>query len=158
MNDFNYHKPTSLGEAAQLLSHDYAKLLAGGMTLLPTVKQRLAQPGCLVDLSAVAELSGDKNSARGRFADNRCACASRRSRRQRFRARINSGFVAFGGFHRRPAGAESGDNRRISRQQRPGGGLSGGGLGIGGDGRHQQTRNFRRRFFCRNVHNRPRRR
>ena len=60
MNDFNYHKPTSLGEAAQLLSHDDAQLLAGGMTLLPTVKQRLAQPGCLVDLSAVAELSGDK--------------------------------------------------------------------------------------------------
>ncbi|MFZ5789184.1 MAG: FAD binding domain-containing protein [Pseudomonadota bacterium] len=59
MHNFAYHRPTSLAEAARLLSGE-AKLLAGGMTLLPTLKQRLAQPSALVDLSALAELKSIK--------------------------------------------------------------------------------------------------
>ena len=43
MYNFNYHRPTSLADAAKLLTGE-AKLLAGGQTLLPTLKQRLAQP------------------------------------------------------------------------------------------------------------------
>ena len=59
MYEFNYHRPASLDEAKQILSgNDEAKLLGGGMTLLPTMKMRLAQPSDLIDLSAIASLSG----------------------------------------------------------------------------------------------------
>jgi len=61
MYDFNYHRPRSLAEAARLLAgKDEAKLVAGGMTLIPTLKQRLARPTDLVDLAAIAELKGIK--------------------------------------------------------------------------------------------------
>lgn len=59
MYDFNYHRPTTLDEAAAILSSsEDAKILAGGMTLLPTMKLRLAQPSDLVDLSGIDELTG----------------------------------------------------------------------------------------------------
>ena len=59
MYAFNYHRPQSVTEAAKLLaSSPEAKLLAGGHTLLPTMKQRLASPKVIVDLSRVAELKG----------------------------------------------------------------------------------------------------
>ena len=64
MHNFSYQRPTSLAEAAKLLSGE-AKLLAGGMTLLPTLKQRLAQPSALVDLGSVAELKGIKAEGGG---------------------------------------------------------------------------------------------
>lgn len=66
MYEFNYHRPNTLEEAADLLSgKDDAQILAGGMTLLPTMKMRLAQPSDLVDLGGIAELSGieDEGSA-----------------------------------------------------------------------------------------------
>jgi carbon-monoxide dehydrogenase medium subunit len=57
VHNFAYHKPTSLADAAALLSaNEDAKLLAGGMTYIPTLKQRLAQPSDVVDLSGIAEL------------------------------------------------------------------------------------------------------
>jgi carbon-monoxide dehydrogenase medium subunit len=59
MYAFDYHKPRSLSEAADLLSaHPEARLLAGGMTLLPTLKQRLATPSDLIDLSGMPDLVG----------------------------------------------------------------------------------------------------
>jgi carbon-monoxide dehydrogenase medium subunit len=59
MYEFNYHRPASLEEAKQILAaNEEAKLLAGGMTLLPTMKMRLAQPSDLVDLSGVDSLQG----------------------------------------------------------------------------------------------------
>ena len=59
MYQTSYHRPTSLAEAASLLaSAEDAKLLAGGMTLIPTMKQRLAAPANLVDLGRIAELKG----------------------------------------------------------------------------------------------------
>ena len=59
MYNFNYHRPATLAEAKTLLAnHAEAKLLAGGMTLLPTLKMRLAQPSDLIDLAAARELSG----------------------------------------------------------------------------------------------------
>jgi carbon-monoxide dehydrogenase medium subunit len=64
MHNFSYQRPASLAEVAKLLSGE-AKLLAGGMTLLPTLKQRLAQPSALVDLGAVAELKGIKAEGGG---------------------------------------------------------------------------------------------
>jgi carbon-monoxide dehydrogenase medium subunit len=59
MYDFTYHRPSSVEEAAKILAGaEDGKLLAGGHTLLPTLKQRLAQPSDIVDLSAIAELKG----------------------------------------------------------------------------------------------------
>ena len=59
MYEFTYHKPTSLDEIAQLLgANEEAKLVAGGMTLIPTLKQRLAKPSDLVDLAAIPSLRG----------------------------------------------------------------------------------------------------
>ena len=54
-----YHRPKSLAEAGSLIaSAAEAKLLAGGQTLLPTMKQRLAAPENLVDIGKLAELKG----------------------------------------------------------------------------------------------------
>jgi aerobic carbon-monoxide dehydrogenase medium subunit len=58
MYEFNYHRPTSVDEARQILeSNEEARILAGGMTLLPTMKMRLAQPSDLIDLSGIEALS-----------------------------------------------------------------------------------------------------
>ena len=59
MESFNYHKPTTLAEAAAL--HQAAEdpaYLSGGHTLLPTMTQRLASPSDLIDLEGLAELTG----------------------------------------------------------------------------------------------------
>jgi carbon-monoxide dehydrogenase medium subunit len=55
---FDYHRPGTLGEAIGLLSRygAEAKVLAGGMSLLPTLKLRLGSFGHLVDISRIAEL------------------------------------------------------------------------------------------------------
>lgn len=59
MYPFTYHRPASLAEASQLLEDaDDGAYLAGGMTLIPTLKQRLASPSDLVDLAGVPALSG----------------------------------------------------------------------------------------------------
>jgi aerobic carbon-monoxide dehydrogenase medium subunit len=59
MYAFNYHRASSARQAANLLNKaDDAKLLAGGQTLLPTMKQRLASPANIIDLGKVAELRG----------------------------------------------------------------------------------------------------
>jgi len=64
MYGFQYHRPASLADAAKLLTGD-AKLLAGGHTLIPTMKQRLANPSALIDLSRVAELRGIEKASGG---------------------------------------------------------------------------------------------
>ena len=59
MYQFNYHRAKSVAEAASLLGKSgEAKLLAGGHTLLPTMKQRLASPSDIVDLGGIADLKG----------------------------------------------------------------------------------------------------
>jgi len=58
MYEFAYQKPGSLADAVKLLSSDAdAKALAGGMTYIPVLKQRLAKPSTVVDLSGLG-LSG----------------------------------------------------------------------------------------------------
>lgn len=65
MYAFEYHRPTSVRQAANLTAKlDEAKIIAGGHTLLPTMKMRLAAPANLVDLAAIAELRGIERSAR----------------------------------------------------------------------------------------------
>jgi carbon-monoxide dehydrogenase medium subunit len=56
---FEYHAATSVDEAISLLQQygDEAKLLAGGMSLIPTMKLRLAQPAHIIDLGRVSGLS-----------------------------------------------------------------------------------------------------
>jgi len=57
MYEFNYHKPTSLDEAKNLFDRaEDGTYLAGGMTLIPTLKQRLASPSDVIDLSGIAGL------------------------------------------------------------------------------------------------------
>ena len=59
MYKFNYQQPTSVEDALALYKASAdPKFVAGGMTLLPTMKLRLAQPSDLIDLSCVADLSG----------------------------------------------------------------------------------------------------
>jgi carbon-monoxide dehydrogenase medium subunit len=61
MYNFEYHRPQSLADAVkQLSSAEDGKLVAGGMTLIPTLKQRLAKPSDLIDLGTIAELRGIK--------------------------------------------------------------------------------------------------
>jgi carbon-monoxide dehydrogenase medium subunit len=64
MYSFNYHKAASVADAASLLAKNpEAKLLAGGQTLVASMKLRLAAPSDLIDLRAVAELRGIKADA-----------------------------------------------------------------------------------------------
>ena len=58
MYAFEYHRPHNLSGALADLEQADAKALAGGMTLIPTMKQRLAQPSALVELKDVPELTG----------------------------------------------------------------------------------------------------
>jgi carbon-monoxide dehydrogenase medium subunit len=59
MYAFDYHKPRSIGDAVDLLTEKpEARILAGGMTLIPALKQRLATPGDLVDLAGIDDLAG----------------------------------------------------------------------------------------------------
>jgi len=59
MYNFNFQRPGSLDDAVKALaSAEDGKLVAGGQTLLPTMKQRLASPSDLIDLSAIDGLAG----------------------------------------------------------------------------------------------------
>jgi aerobic carbon-monoxide dehydrogenase medium subunit len=59
MYNFTFHRPMTVRQAAGLLARNPdAKLLAGGHSLLPVMKQRLASPSALVDLSLVEGMSG----------------------------------------------------------------------------------------------------
>lgn len=59
MYEFDYHRPKSLADAQGALENAAeGKLLAGGHTLIPTLKQRLAMPSDLVDLADVDDLKG----------------------------------------------------------------------------------------------------
>lgn len=59
MYDFDYHRPAELDAALALLAgHDDFKPLAGGMSLIPTLKHRLARYAGIVDLGAIDALKG----------------------------------------------------------------------------------------------------
>ncbi len=61
MYNFEYHQAKSVAEASELsLKTEEGKLMAGGMTLIPTLKQRLAKPSDIIDLGKIAELKGIK--------------------------------------------------------------------------------------------------
>jgi aerobic carbon-monoxide dehydrogenase medium subunit len=63
---FEYHRPKSLAEAADLLrAHKGARLLAGGHSLIPAMKLRVSTPPALVDIGRLAELRGVKAEGSG---------------------------------------------------------------------------------------------
>jgi len=65
MYSFTFERPETLRQAVNLLSKNAdAKLLAGGHTLLPTMKLRLAGPPMLIDLSRIEGLAGIEPSGR----------------------------------------------------------------------------------------------
>jgi carbon-monoxide dehydrogenase medium subunit len=63
---FEYHRPKTIAEAIKLL-HDVkdARVLAGGHSLLPAMKLRLASPAALIDIGRIGELSGIKSDKGG---------------------------------------------------------------------------------------------
>jgi carbon-monoxide dehydrogenase medium subunit len=64
MHAFKYHRPANLNDAAALAAKGEAKLLAGGQTLVQTMKLRLASPSDVVDLGAIKDLAGIKSDGR----------------------------------------------------------------------------------------------
>ncbi|MGB1511355.1 MAG: FAD binding domain-containing protein, partial [Paracoccaceae bacterium] len=58
MYNFEFVKPSSISEAVTALADEEATPLSGGQTLLPTMKQRLANPEKLVSLTGIAEMQG----------------------------------------------------------------------------------------------------
>ncbi|MBT3941218.1 MAG: xanthine dehydrogenase family protein subunit M, partial [Chloroflexi bacterium] len=66
-SNFDYFAPTSVDEATSLLSRyrGEAKVLAGGHSLIPMMKLRLAEPGVLVDIGQIEGLSYINESSDG---------------------------------------------------------------------------------------------
>ena len=123
MYEFKYHRPATVRQAANLLvKNEDAKVIAGGHTLVPVMKQRLASPPHLVDLSHIEGLDAIEMKGRslviGATAKHATVATSpivgeaipgaRRTRRP----------------DRRSRGAPQGHHRRLARQQRSDRGLS----------------------------------
>lgn len=63
---FDYFRPEGVDEAVEVLdSEDGAELMVGGHSLIPLMKQRLAEPDALVDISHLNELKGVEESGNG---------------------------------------------------------------------------------------------
>ena len=63
MHETTYHRPSSIDEAASLFAKGSdARYLAGGHTLLPVMKQRLASPSDVIDLARIKDLVGIESS------------------------------------------------------------------------------------------------
>src|SRR5690606_26805530 len=67
MYAFDFVRPASLAEAVEALKAEDAQALGGGQTLIPTLKQRLAQPSVLVSLKGIREIVGIRRDDQGRL-------------------------------------------------------------------------------------------
>jgi aerobic carbon-monoxide dehydrogenase medium subunit len=78
--NFDYVRATSIDDAiAALVRHgDDAKLLAGGHSLIPAMKLRLARPKVIVDIGRIAQLTGIREVG-GRITIGAMTSKSRRS-------------------------------------------------------------------------------
>jgi carbon-monoxide dehydrogenase medium subunit len=57
MNEMKYFEPKTIAEACELLDeYEAAKIIAGGQSLIPLLKQRLIEPECLINIKEIAEL------------------------------------------------------------------------------------------------------
>ena len=123
MYDFTYHRPASLADAVKALAGSSdSKLIAGGMTLVPTLKQRLANPADLIDLAAIAELKGIKVDGTG-VTIGAMTTHGEVAHSAEVQKAI-PGFGRAGGADRRPSGPQPRDHRGIDLQQRSGRRLS----------------------------------
>ena len=65
MSQISYHRPASLAEAARLaMSDPDARILAGGQSVLPSMRLGLLAPSSLIDLAAIGELQGIRSDGR----------------------------------------------------------------------------------------------
>ena len=58
MHDFDFMKPATIADAVKALAKYGAQALSGGQTLIPTMKQRLAEPDVMVSLTGIDEMKG----------------------------------------------------------------------------------------------------
>ena len=130
MYAFNYASPKTVRQAASALAKaaDDGKLLAGGQTLLPTMKQRLASPAHADRPRQGRGPFGHR--AQGPLARHRRDDEARRCGEVRDRAAGHSRPCGPGRRDRRSRRAQSRHHRRLDRQQRPCGRLPGGGLAL----------------------------
>ena len=95
MYETTYHRPSSVDEAVALFAKgSEAKYLAGGHTLLPVMKQRLASPSDVIDLGKITALVGIEVDRRhrdhqGRDHLLRHHCKARGARRRSLRWRTS---------------------------------------------------------------------
>ena len=121
--NFEYTAPANLQEALGLIADGSAKVLAGGMSLIPLMKLRLAAPEHVVDISRIPGLSYIREEAGAihvgamttHYEMEIVAAAARQ-----VPAAGRDGVE-----HRRRAGAQYGHHRRQHRARGSGGGLSG---------------------------------
>ena len=122
---FEYHRAATVEEALGLLTRykDDAKLLAGGHSLIPMMKLRLAQPKHLIDLGRVSGLSGIKEEG-GHFVIGALTTHYAVESSAAVKAEVPDALRG-GRADRRPAGAQQRHRRRQRGPRRPGGGLAG---------------------------------
>ena len=117
---FDYVRAGSAEEAISLIGEhgEDAKFLAGGHSLLPLMKLRLAQPSVLVDIGRIARPVVHPRRRRPHRHRRADAAHGRRDVRRARRARAAA--RARGEPRRRPAGAPPRHDRRLDRPRRPG--------------------------------------
>ena len=150
MYAFEFVKPKTVEEAVAALAAEEAQALGGGQTLIPTLRQRLAQPGTLVALSGIAAIKGVtmRGAARHRrrhHPRHRGAEARRTIRRWHRSRRIGDPHVR----NRGTIGGSLANND-------PSACYPAGGARLGRDDRDRPSRDRRRRLLPGHVHHRAR--
>ncbi len=157
MYEFTFHRPTTVRQAAGLLARNPdGKLLAGGHSLLPVMKQRLAS--AVGAHRPVAGRRHHRRGAEGPFGGDRRNDAPCRRRQFRCPAQCAAGARIRTALDWRSAGAQPRHHWRLYCQQRSERRLSGRVPGSGRHHHHQQAPDRRRRFLHRHVLDRAGRR
>ena len=153
---FGYERATSVDHAIQLLEQlgPEARLVAGGHSLLPMMKIRLAQPEHLIDINPLAAELGTISDRRRRDGDRRDGASQRP-------ARLGAGRRALPGPHRRRAGDRRSDRaqpwhgRRFALPGRPRRGPVGGTVSARRHRHHPRVRAATRSVPVRELHTGP---
>ena len=97
-SEFQYFSPATVDEAVALLQQhgDDAKIIAGGHSLLPAMKLRLAQPTVLVDISKIAGLKGIAVNGNVKIGAGSDECGDRRAVAVRRQAHADAGVSGAG--------------------------------------------------------------
>ena len=154
MYAFDYRRPATLNEAdLALKAAPGAKLLAGGQTLIPTMKQRLAQPAMIIDLSAIPDLKAISRKGDdihiGAMVTHAEVAASQRI------GSCHSGARSTCQPYRRSTRQTPRHHRWLDRKQRSGCRLPGRSTGAWRDDAHIEAQNWRLKISSR-AFSRPR--